>query len=54
MLVSGLKPVCSTVQSLVSIEPVLLKIRRTLDAPQAPEAGGDCEYCVFFGKATGA
>ena len=36
------------------IEPVLLEIRRTLDAPQAPETGGDCEYCVFAEKATGA
>ena len=36
------------------IEPVLLEIRETLDAPEAPAPGGDCEYCVFAEKATSA
>ena len=36
------------------IEPVLTEIRATLDAPQAPETGGDCEYCAFAEKAAGA
>jgi hypothetical protein len=36
------------------IEPLLLKIRATLDAPQAPALGRDCEYCVFAAKATDA
>ncbi len=36
------------------IEPVLLEIRATLDAPQAPAAGGDCEYCVFATNASGS
>ena len=33
---------------------MLLKIRRILDVPQAPETGGDCEYCVFKKKAISA
>ena len=36
------------------IEPVLLEIRETLDAPEAPAPGGDCEYCVFAEKAASA
>jgi hypothetical protein len=36
------------------IEPVLLQIRATLDAPQAPAPEEDCEYCVFAAKAAGA
>jgi len=36
------------------VEPVLLEIRETLDAPEPPPPTGDCEYCVFATKATGA
>ena len=34
------------------IEPVLLEIRATLDAPQAPAPEEDCEYCQFAAKAS--
>jgi hypothetical protein len=34
------------------IEPVLLEIRATLDAPQAPAPVEDCEYCQFAAKAS--
>ena len=36
------------------VEPVLLEIRDTLDAPEPPPPGEDCEYCVFAEKATKA
>jgi hypothetical protein len=36
------------------VEPVLLDIRDTLDAPEPPPPGEDCEYCVFAEKATKA
>lgn len=36
------------------IEPVLREIRATLDAPQAPPPGEDCEYCEFAARATRA
>jgi len=36
------------------IEPVLAEIRATLDAPQPPAPGEDCEYCEFAAKSTGA
>ena len=34
------------------IEPVLQKIRATLDASQAPPPGEDCEYCEFAARAS--
>lgn len=36
------------------IEPVLLEIRETLAASEAPAPGDDCEYCVFAEKASSA
>jgi hypothetical protein len=36
------------------VEPVLLDIGDTLDAPEPPPPGEDCEYCVFAEKATKA
>jgi len=36
------------------VEPVLLEIRDTLDAPEPPPPVDDCEYCVFAEKATKA
>jgi hypothetical protein len=36
------------------VEPVLLEIRDTLDAPEPPPPGDDCEYCVFAQKAAKA
>ncbi len=33
------------------VEPVLLEIRDTLDAPAPPPPGDGCEYCVFAQKA---
>ena len=36
------------------VEPLLLEIRDTLDAPEPPPPGDDCEYCVFAEKATKA
>jgi hypothetical protein len=36
------------------VEPVLLEIRDTLDAPAPPPPGDDCEYCVFAEKAAKA
>ena len=34
------------------VEPVLLQIRETLAAPQAPAPEEGCEYCVFAAKAS--
>lgn len=36
------------------VEPVLLEIRDTLDAPAPPPPGDGCEYCVFAQKAAKA
>jgi hypothetical protein len=36
------------------VEPLLLEIRDTLDAPEPPPPGDDCEYCVFAEKAAKA
>ena len=36
------------------VEPVLSRIRVTLEAPEAPPPREDCEYCVFAGKAASA
>jgi len=36
------------------IEPVLLDIRRTLDAAAPPARTWDCEYCAFAAKSAGA
>ena len=36
------------------IEPVLLGIRRTLDAAEPPARTWDCEYCAFAAQSAGA
>lgn len=36
------------------VEPLLLEIRRTLDAPAPPPRRWDCEYCAFAAKSANA
>ena len=36
------------------VEPVLMRIRGTLDAPAPPAPAAGCEYCAFAARAAGA